>query len=95
MTQEKVRMSGPSWEQRNPHLTSSWQTDEWGATGIRAWRYKDPVDLSNNGKPEYVLVWRGYGLLGARNVGCRLALNPQWDIGLVNCLWCFSRIKNT
>jgi hypothetical protein len=65
-------MSGPlykSWEQPNPDLTSSWQIDEWSATGIRAWRYKDPIDLNNDGNPEHVLVWRGYGLAGVAKCG--------------------------
>jgi hypothetical protein len=71
-TEEKIRMSGPlfkRWEQPSPHLTSSWEIDARGATGIYAWRYKDPIDLGNNGRPEYVLVWRGYGLTGAAKCG--------------------------
>jgi len=71
-TDEKMQMSGSlykSWEQPNPHLTSSWQIDERGADGIYAWRYKYPIDLSNDGNPEHVLVWRGYGLSGSAKCG--------------------------
>jgi hypothetical protein len=32
---------------------------------MSAWRYDPPVDLNNNGMPDNVLVWRGYGVSNA------------------------------
>jgi hypothetical protein len=82
-TQEMIEMSGSlfkRWVQPNPHLTASWQIDERGAMGIGAWRYKETIDLGNNGQPQNVLVWQGYGLSGGPMCG-RPANNKGPEIG--------------
>jgi hypothetical protein len=78
---EVVSMSGSlhkRWVQPNPHLSGSWAASaDWVGGEIKAWRYASTIDLSNDGEPQQVLVWQGYGLSGGLLCG-RKWNNNSW-----------------
>ncbi len=51
---DQQKESIPGWEPPGTRLGSN----------VFAWRYDPPVSLSNNGVPENVLIWQGYGTTG-------------------------------
>jgi hypothetical protein len=74
---EVVSMSGllhKRWVQPNPRLSGSWAASaDWVGGEIKAWRYASTIDLSNDGEPQQVLVWQGYGLSGG------LVCGREWN----------------
>jgi hypothetical protein len=61
-----VKMSGRVfewWEHPDPHLNGSWNgTLRAVGTVMEAWRYNPPIDVNNDGRPDNIIVWQGYGL---------------------------------
>jgi hypothetical protein len=63
---EKERLYPIVWELGNPgypvtpYVLKTTVDQMGGIQGI-VWTYKEPIDIENNGKPDKVVVWRGWG----------------------------------
>lgn len=65
-TQTIVKLSGKIfnwWERPNPRFERDWSgSDQQVGTTMMAWRYDPPIDINNDGKPDDIILWQGYGL---------------------------------
>ncbi len=63
---EKERLYPIVWELGNPGYPVTpyvlrTTVDQMGGIQGIVWTYKEPIDIENNGKPDKVVVWRGWG----------------------------------
>jgi hypothetical protein len=82
-----VKMSGELsllWHPPNPHLNERPVDDDglpqWVGSRMKAWRYNPGIDVDNDGIPDDIVVWQGYGLSDSAAV-CGEPFSPAYTWG--------------
>ena len=82
--EQQLHLFRDAWNLTHPYARLNAQRALEISTGVRnaepVWTYSPPVDIENDGKPDKVLVWRGWGAQGGTGV-CGLSYGG--DGGLV------------
>jgi hypothetical protein len=83
-----VKMSGELsllWHPPNPHLNERPVDDDglpqWVGSRMKAWRYNPGIDVDNDGIPDDIVVWQGYGLSDSAAV-CGEPFSPAYTQSL-------------